>query len=297
MTQTVLRGVPLLENGAYLLRIVLQWYFGMVQNAINRSSLPQEKINSLRRRLALLNDSFDEQLRYLPLKDTPLTVLAGELGLPPFFSDFFTHIDDAEYWKICRSPVPLEKVVIPVLHMSGWYDPPLGGVLASYSAMLTRGGSELSRKHQKLLIGPWVHGGGLPADPDNVLKLGSAAAGDIAGSHLRWFDHWLKGAENGISEEKPVRIFVMGANVWKDESQWPLAGTSYTKYYFHSGGNANTCQGNGSLSTQAPAEELPDIYLYNPRNVPGVYERGPQEQSYLENRSVLSRLLCEISLD
>ena len=42
---------------------------------------------------------------------------------------------------------------------------------------------------------------------------------------LRFFDYWLKGIDNGIASEPPVRLFVMGDNVWRDEQEWPLAGT------------------------------------------------------------------------
>ena len=174
-------------------------------------------------------------------------------------------MDDAEFWKIRRSPVPLEEVNVPALHITGWYDPTTGRSTGQLHCNEKEGVAQTARKNQKLLIGPWIHGGGLPVDPDNVLKLGSSAPGDIAGSHLRWFDHWLKDDDNGITEEKPVRIFIMGENVWRDESQWPLASTRYTRYYLHSGGNANSCKGNGCLSAQTPSQEPPDIYLYDPR--------------------------------
>jgi len=67
-------------------------------------------------------------------------------------------------------------------------------------------------------------------------------------------------------EEPPVRIFVMGDNVWRDENEWPLARTKYTPYYFHSEGQANTRSGDGVLSTEAPGGETADNYLYDPRN-------------------------------
>ena len=56
---------------------------------------------------------------------------------------------------------------------------------------------------------------------------------------LRWYDYWLKGEETGIMDDPPVRLFVMGENRWRDEQEWPLARTQYTRWYFHSGGSAN----------------------------------------------------------
>ncbi len=66
--------------------------------------------------------------------------------------------------------------------------------------------------------------------------------------HLRWFNQWLKGEETGLLEEPPVKIFVMGDDVWRDENEWPLARAQNTKYYLHSAGNANSLHGDGGLS-------------------------------------------------
>ena len=82
--------------------------------------------------------------------------------------------------------------------------------------------------------------------------------------HLRWFDYWLKGMDNGIMDEAPVRIFVMGDNVWRDEQEWPLARAQPVDYYLHSRGKANSLRGNGSLSAEAPGSEPADVFLYNP---------------------------------
>jgi hypothetical protein len=53
---------------------------------------------------------------------------------------------------------------------------------------------------------------------------------DFEGVQLRWYDHWLKGIDNGVRQDAPVRLFIMGANVWRDEQEWPLARTQYTRY-------------------------------------------------------------------
>jgi hypothetical protein len=84
---------------------------------------------------------------------------------------------------------------------------------------------------------------------------------------LRWFDYWLKGRDNGIMEEPPIRIFVMGDNRWRFENEWPLARTQYTRYYLHSAGAANSRHGDGTLSPATPSAEEPvDSFVYDPRN-------------------------------
>ncbi len=139
-----------------------------------------------------------------------------------------------------------------------------------------------------MLIGPWIHS----AEMMNIvgqLDFGMASNGmlaDITGQHLRWFDRWLKGKDNGVEKDAPIRIFVMGANVWRNEGEWPLARTKYQKFYLHSGGQANTRDGNGALSITIPGEEPPDSYLYDPRNPVPSNEMGMGafDQRTTENR-------------
>ena len=67
-------------------------------------------------------------------------------------------------------------------------------------------------------------------------------------------------------DEPPARIFVMGENVWREEHEWPLARTQYTDCYLHSGGKANTLNGDGVLSFDRPGDPPPDVFLYDPRS-------------------------------
>ncbi len=110
---------------------------------------------------------------------------------------------------------------------------------------------------------------------------------------MKWFDHWLKGIDNHVENEPPVEIFVIGANVWRKEMEWPLARTNYVPYFLHSNGNANSVNGDGTLDTNAPTlEEQPDTYTYNPRDpCPNICEEsqmpaeGPFDQSPIESRA------------
>jgi hypothetical protein len=119
----------------------------------------------------------------------------------------------------------------------------------------------------KLLMGPWIHNLGNLGTETRVgdMDFGPNSLFPIQETELRWFDYWLKGIQNGVDREPPVRIFVMGDNVWRDEQEWPLARTRYTNYYLHSDGKANSLFGDGTLSTTAPAAEPPDKYTYDPR--------------------------------
>jgi putative CocE/NonD family hydrolase len=200
--------------------------------------------------------------RHLPLQEMPLI---GREGITTFFYDVLTHAPGDAYWD--RMACAHERVLVPALHIGGWYDIFTGSTLRDFAGMRADGGSERARAHQRLLIGPWLHGpmSGLVGEVD----FGVQASADLVlpdEMQLRWFDYWLKGEENGIVEEPPIRLFVMGENVWRTEEAWPLARTHYTRYYLHSGGAANTLHGDGTLSREVPSDEPVDTYVYDPRN-------------------------------
>jgi hypothetical protein len=264
----------------------------MSARAITTSKLPPEKLKPLQERLAHLVDTAEKQCYFLPWKDMPAVKLVEEFGLSTFFSDNIKYMDDDSYWERLCSPVPIEKVNVPAFHISGWYDLTPGQVLSNYVEMRKRGGNDLARKNQKIIIGPWVHGMAMFSTAGE-LDFGSRSTGmaiDVTGMHIRWFDYWLKNIDNGIMDEPPVRIFVMGDNIWRDENEWPLARTKYTDYYFHSGGRANSRSGDGFLSTRPSDGEETDIYLYDPRNpVPswggiGGPRDGARDQGDIEDR-------------
>jgi putative CocE/NonD family hydrolase len=255
-------------------RSLRYWFVGPLSLAASRSKLPLEKLKSIRERLFNMLNNYEKQFAYLPLKDVPIIKEIGKIKAmgSSFYSFYFEFIDNMEnddFWK----PFPssdLSKVTVPCFHITGWYDHRLRDVLESYIEMKQRGGSEVARKNQKLLVGPWYHNGDMPSLIGQI-DTGWASSGkrgiDVTGMHIRWFDRWLKGIDNGFTDEPPVRIFVMGDNVWRDENEWPLARTRYTAYYLHSNGHANTRFGDGVLSPKSPdSEEEVDIYLYDPRN-------------------------------
>jgi len=257
------------DGGALALNHLLAWAAQFPGNKLGRSKLPPEKLKMLRNEYYNLKNKLEDQYWQLPLKENSLAKLAEKIDPSPFFYfDYLKYGDDEEFWKQSCTPAPLENVTIPALHICGWYDLSTSGVLDSFVQMKARGGSQLARTNQKLVMGPWVHNADFPS-VSGELDFGMASSGaivDICGLHIRWFDYWLKGIDNGVMSEPPVRIFIMGDNIWRNENEWPLARTQYTKYYFHSDGKANSRNGDGGLSDQGPDEEPTDNFLYDPRN-------------------------------
>ena len=143
------------------------------------------------------------------------------------------------------------------------------------------------------MVGPWIHGVNRRQVGD--IDFGPNALVELQNQQLRWFDHWLKDVDNGINGEPSVKIFVMGANRWREEHEWPLARTQYTNYYFHSEGEANSFRGNGALDTSKPGDGPTDSFVYNPeRPVPtlgggnccrtDIVPMGPFDHAPIERR-------------
>jgi putative CocE/NonD family hydrolase len=146
-----------------------------------------------------------------------------------------------------------------MLHVSGWYDDVLVGTTENFINMTTRAQEPNARRNQWLVIGPWPHATNCCTELAGI-DFGPRALIDYDTLQVRFFDRFLNERQNGFESDPRVKIFVMGANVWRDENEWPLARTQYTKYYLHSGGSANTLEGDGALSTTLPGNEKAGRY-------------------------------------
>jgi len=173
---------------------------------------------------------------------------------------------------------------VPALIVAGWYDVFSQGQINNFVGMREKSVSKEAQK-SRIIIGPWTHYNFTQyvGDLDFGIQA-SRDAIDIDGISLRWYDHYLRGEENGIEQDAPVKIFVMGENIWRDEMEWPLARTQYTKYYLHSGNR---------LGEDIPETENPDQYVYDPKKpaptiggcvmIPSCKD-GPRDQREIEAR-------------
>ena len=127
-------------------------------------------------------------------------------------------------------------------------------------------GTEVARRGQRLMVYVGGHAGGWAQAKVGAVDFGNKLPFDLGEEILRWYDSLLKGMVNGLDHEKPVKIFVMGKNDWREEDDWPLERAKATRYYLHSAKPANGLEGGGTLSTAAPAEEKPDQYMYDPND-------------------------------
>jgi putative CocE/NonD family hydrolase len=277
------------QGGALQLGKALNW----ILSALIFSELPER----IRRGEATTQDleavvqaitDIDALYQHLPLNDLPLLQ-----KLAPFHFKDLEHPDYDEYWQQKMHQDAHERITVPALNIGGWFDLFLNKTIANYQSMKRRGGSN-NAQQQRLIIGPWSHLNTSGNFPERDFgPLASAVAAGLARSQIRWFDRWLK--ERDTPQEKPVKLFVMGINQWREEEDWPLPDTQYRLYYLHSAGRANTANGNGTLSLEQPGEEPEDVYLYDPRYpVPtvggatlmpgGQANAGPRDQRGVEKR-------------
>ncbi len=216
-----------------------------------------------RERLLEAIDNMEESFKFLPPRDFPH--LQG--GLADYFYDWIAHNRPDDYWGHWRIEDHHRRLNVAVFNIAGWHDIFLKGSLRNFRGMREEGATEDVRSKQRLIVGPWHHSTPGPEVSGEVYfgLMASDVAVDMNAQHLRFFDRWLKGTENNLESEPPVRIFVMGENRWRDENEWPLERTQYIPYYLHSEGRANEASGDGSLSTTACGSEPPDVYVYDPR--------------------------------
>ena len=199
------------QGGAFELGFNLSWAVGPLTaanwgNLSKRLGLSQQQLNDVIHAKDNLTDGF----LHLPLEEVP--DLKG--GMAPYYYDWLAHPEFDDYWKSVCIADSHSDIDVPALNWGGWYDVFLGGTIDNYMGMRRSGATEAARKGQRLLIGPWIHGNS-PTDVSGQFYFGTRASSpvlDLPGIILRYYDHWLKGEDNGVADEKPVRIFVMGEN-------------------------------------------------------------------------------------
>ncbi len=217
----------------------------------------------------------------------------GALGikdLAPGYFQMLAHPSYDTFWEtydIARRHGSFET---PALHVTGWYDTLLRGTLENFSGLRANARTLRARDGQRLVVGPWTHSGPtIESTSIGEVEFGPDAGIDYEQLLLRWYDHWLRDGDASVVDAAPVRIFVMGTNRWRDEAEWPLSRARPARYYLHSGGDAAERADDGVLSTEPPAEEPPDRYVYDPSDpVPtgaaGGYSRAPADASAIETR-------------
>jgi putative CocE/NonD family hydrolase len=164
----------------------------------------------------------------------PLLDLKPLQEAAPYYFDWLRHPPEDPWWNWSELRDKYTRTQAAVLNLSAWYDDNYGpeGATTNYTGLLkARAGDKDARTH--LLLGPWVHGVDSTARTrSGEREFGPTAAIDYDEVVLRWMDHYLRGMDNGVDREKPIRYFVMGRNQWRDADQWPPAATKTPVFLF-----------------------------------------------------------------
>jgi putative CocE/NonD family hydrolase len=269
------------QSGALMQWFSSSWTSGLAVDTLRRQS---ENLRAPK-----------EWIKILPLENYPIIETTGLPELAPYFKDWLTHDRDDAYWQKWKVSDRYSQMTVLSLHAGGWHDLFLKGSIKNYTGLRERAATPDARVGQRLIVGPWAHAPTSPEGKIGDVVFGKTAVLDMTGTALKWFDYSLKGIKNEYSTAAPVRLFIMGDNVWRDEQEFPLKRTQYTKYYLHSSKGANSISGDGSLSLSKPGIERKDEFEYDPQNpVPTIGGRlccgqalppGPADQRPNESRS------------
>lgn len=225
---------------------------------------------------------FSRFVLHLPLRSADQ---AATGAIQPMFQDAIRHPAYDSFWKALSTREKIGAIRVPAFIVGGWYDNFVESDLAAFTAL--RRTSGMSR----ILIGPWPHN----MSSKLAVDYGADSIIPLRGLQMEWFDQWLKSEDTALVSEPPVRIFVMGANRWREERQWPPAGVRMTSFYLASEGRANGLSGNGTLGPRTGSPQAPDTFVYDPLNPvptaggpvccnPKKFPWGPMDQRTVEKR-------------
>lgn len=274
---------PSFRHGAFELGLGLYWTLLMAVDVAKRKLAaagvgPAESMPVLKRIIAAVDRLSVGGFMELPLRDLGSlkdlslagilgsALAAGPVGMPQTYN------------------VQHDAIEVPSLNLGGWYDICVQGTVENYQAMKSRG------RPTALVMGPWSHLNHTGAVSEMDFGMAASATGielvsDLTDIQLRWFDHWLKGKDNGVDRDPPVYAFMMGENRWHRLPDWPPVGAESTPWYLHpDGGLALALPGGGSSA-----------YVYDPVDpaptlggnilMPGKFGAGAKDHRPLSRRA------------
>jgi uncharacterized protein len=203
------------------------------------------------------------------------------------------HYDD--YWRDEDCSLHFDKMNVPCFTIGSWYDFMNQGSIASFQGRQHRGGNN-SRGHQQLIIGPWLHGRLNKGNKVGDLLYPANAVWPEHDHMVRWFNHFLKGIDNGVEKEPAVRYYVMGAvgeegapgNTWRTADDFPPP-TEMTSIYLAA---------DRKLTRSEPTEENSSTSFKSepllPMEIPGTSFPGAVDARAFEQQPEVRNFTTEI---
>jgi len=239
------------RQGALQLGQLLGWYtVKSAQTLMYRAAAGEDVSADMAVLLAHMTD-MAAGYSCLPARDAPAVS-----RILPAWQRWLDHEQRDAYWNDLSYVARRGRITAPALHVGGWFDLFLGGTLDNFRTLRDSAATEHARRNQALIVGPWLHGDQTgTAGELQFGSLASAQASQLEQRQLAFFRRFVLDGAQDLDGPR-VRLFVMGDNVWRDEDDWPLARTRWTRWYLHAG---------GSLSPAEPDDDAPaSRFSYDP---------------------------------
>lgn len=279
------------QGGAFQLGLGLFWVLAILApNLVFR--LPDSERSAYADLLADACRNLDSLYWRLPLSD-----LDGLEAVLPFYIEWLTHHERGDYWASRAISDRYTSMRTPAIHIGGWYDFFAAGTIENYQQLRRSAATDEARNGQRLVMGPWSHGNF--TDAVGELRFGFDAAKpslDTTAMLLGFFDSQIQRRPFDAPE---VSAFLMGADTWTEETDWPPPAARQETWFLHSRGHANTLRGDGVLALAPPTGDEPgDAYVFDPTDpvptvggstfLPGAavsHNAGAKDQRAVEERN------------
>lgn len=251
-------------GGALELGFQMSWVWKILaRDTLSRLGLDAAALTAANDRLAEAASHMNGSAAFLPLIDFP----PYQNGAAPYWREWLSHPRYDDFWSRVDNVANADRIQVPVMHLSAWYDTCLKGHL-DLDAELHRRSDEKVRGQHRMIIGPTDHSAYYNKRPSHAGERDfgpEALTGPdvLAGMVFDWFGHYLKGDEKTMLRDNSVRYYHMGENAWKEAPCWPPNHT-IQPFYLHSAGQANSRFGDGRLDDTLPGAEPVDSYVYDP---------------------------------
>ncbi len=273
----------LFQGGAYRHELITRWLTGVnvsySKNLLDQGEIDEETYQEIED----VAKEFPNMYWHTPIKSFPY------LDQVSTFNDIFLHDTKDGHFNYRDISLHFSDMTVPTYHVGGWYDIYAEGTMKNYLGLQHKGGKG-AKGNQKLLMGPWQHrdiGNSPLFEGDEI---------DLKGEMERWFDYWLKGIDNGIMDEEPIKYYTMGDNEWKTATKWPVQSSTKQKWYFNEekSGSADSLN-DGGLSKKVSRTKEAHEYAYDPakpnitiggQNLYDSYGVGPMDQRPAEENSL-----------
>lgn len=212
----------------------------------------------------------DEKIWTLPIND-----VMNKMGaVPSDIDDFVNRLPNDPKWAEVEFGDESDRYGAPMLMINSWYDVSVGPNVAMYEYQTRKAANKNARDNMFMIVAPTTHCQQGKVESENTIvgqrNMGDARF-DYVGTVQKWFDHFLKGAKNNVTDMPKVQTYMMGANEWRAYDSWPPKEVRYVSYFLDSAGSANSVHGDGRLTLDVPEESVTDVFLYDPlRPVPSL---------------------------